>query len=47
MEGNLIRTIRDKVAHIGHFHTAGNPGRPEIDDTQEIYSEPYCPNEIA
>lgn len=37
MEGDLIRTIRDNIAHIGHFHTAGNPGRHEIDDTQEIY----------
>jgi len=36
MEGDLIRTIRDNIKYIGHFHTGGNPGRAEIDDTQEI-----------
>ena len=36
MEGDLIRTIRDNIAHIGHFHTAGVPGRGNLDDTQEI-----------
>ncbi len=36
MEGDIIRTIRDNFAYIGHFHTAGNPGRHEIDDTQEL-----------
>jgi len=36
MEGDLIRTIRDNIDYIGHFHTGGNPGRNEIDDTQEI-----------
>jgi len=37
MEGDLIRTIRDNIDYIGHFHTAGNPGRNDMDDTQEIY----------
>lgn len=37
MEGDLIRNIRDNIQHIGHFHTAGNPGRHELDDSQEIY----------
>jgi hydroxypyruvate isomerase len=37
MEGDLIRTIRANVQHFGHFHTAGNPGRRDMDDTQEIY----------
>ncbi len=37
MEGDLIRTIRDNIQYIGHFHTAGNPGRNELDDQQEIY----------
>jgi hydroxypyruvate isomerase len=37
MEGDLIRTIRDNIQHIGHFHTAGNPGRKDLDDQQEIY----------
>jgi hydroxypyruvate isomerase len=36
MEGNLIATIRDSLAWIGHFHTGGVPGRHELDDTQEI-----------
>jgi len=36
MEGDIIRTIRDNIAHIGHFHTAGNPGRHELDDSQEL-----------
>ena len=36
MEGDIIRTIRDNHAHFGHYHTAGNPGRHEIDDTQEL-----------
>lgn len=37
MEGDVIRTIRDNIAHIGHFHTAGNPGRKDLDDEQELY----------
>ncbi|MBN1417217.1 MAG: hypothetical protein JXP34_00480, partial [Planctomycetes bacterium] len=37
MEGDLIRTIRESIEYIGHFHTGGNPGRNDIDDTQEIY----------
>jgi hydroxypyruvate isomerase len=37
MEGDLIRTIRENAEYIGHYHTGGNPGRHEIDETQEIY----------
>ncbi len=37
MEGDLIRTIRDYSEHIAHYHTAGNPGRKDLDDQQEIY----------
>lgn len=37
MEGDVIRTIRDQHQHIGHYHTGGNPGRNEIDETQELY----------
>ena len=37
MEGDVIRTIRDYSAYIGHYHTAGNPGRHELDDNQELY----------
>jgi len=36
MEGDIIRTIRDNIQWIAHFHTAGNPGRHELDDTQEL-----------
>ena len=32
MEGDVIRTIRENTAAIAHFHTAGVPGRHEIDD---------------
>ena len=32
MEGDVIRTIRDNIAYIGHFHTGGVPGRHELDD---------------
>jgi hydroxypyruvate isomerase len=35
-EGDVIRTIRDNHAYIGHYHTAGVPGRHEIDDSQEL-----------
>jgi len=36
MEGDVIRNIRDHHAYIAHYHTAGNPGRNEIDDDQEL-----------
>jgi len=36
MEGDVIRTIRQNIQYIGHFHTGGNPGRNEIDETQEL-----------
>ena len=36
-EGDVIRTIRDHKQYIGHFHTAGVPGRNEINDKQELY----------
>jgi hydroxypyruvate isomerase len=36
MEGDIIRTIRDNYKYLGHFHTGGNPGRHELDDTQEL-----------
>ncbi|MBT8321227.1 MAG: TIM barrel protein [Eudoraea sp.] len=37
MEGDVIRTIRDYHEYIGHYHTGGNPGRHEINETQELY----------
>lgn len=36
MEGDVIRTIRDNIEYIAHFHTGGVPGRNEIDETQEL-----------
>src|SRR5437763_2532292 len=36
MEGDIIRTVRDNIQYIGHFHTGGVPGRHELDDTQEL-----------
>jgi len=42
MEGDLIRTITENIEWIGHFHTGGNPGRADIDDTQEIYYPPIA-----
>jgi hydroxypyruvate isomerase len=37
MEGDIIRTIQNNSQYIGHYHTGGNPGRHEIDETQELY----------
>lgn len=39
-EGDVIRTIREAGDYIGHYHTAGNPGRNELDETQELYYPP-------
>jgi len=36
MDGDIIRTIRDNIRYIAHFHTGGVPGRHELDDTQEL-----------
>lgn len=36
MEGDVIRTIRENHPYIAHYHTGGNPGRHEIDETQEL-----------
>ena len=36
-EGDVIRTINDNHQYIGHYHTAGVPGRHEINETQELY----------
>ncbi len=42
MEGDVIRTIKENIEYIGHFHTAGNPGRNELDDTQELNYSGIC-----
>ena len=36
MEGDLSRTIRAHLPAIGHIHTAGVPGRRDLDDRQEV-----------
>ena len=36
MDGDITRHIRNYFPYIGHFHTGGNPGRHELDDTQEL-----------
>lgn len=40
MEGDVITRIRQYAEHIAHVHTAGNPGRGELDDKQEINYKP-------
>jgi hydroxypyruvate isomerase len=37
MNGDVIRRLRQYREYIGHVHTAGNPGRCELDQSQEIY----------
>jgi hydroxypyruvate isomerase len=46
MDGDIIRRIRQYKDSIGHYHTAGNPGRCEIDEKQEINYRPIL-EEIA
>jgi len=36
MNGDIIRRLRLHKDYIGHIHTAGNPGRCELDEHQEI-----------
>lgn len=40
MHGDVIRRIRQYHSLVGHYHTAGNPGRCEIDEHQEINYPP-------
>lgn len=37
MEGDLISRIGEYSEHVGYYHVAGNPGRHEPDDSQEIH----------
>jgi len=37
MEGNIIENLTKNIQYISHIHTGGNPGRNEIDETQELY----------
>lgn len=36
-EGDVIRTIKNNHQYLGHYHTAGVPGRHEINESQELY----------
>ena len=40
MHGDIISHLKQHLPYVGHIHTAGNPGRNEIDDTQEINYPP-------
>lgn len=42
MEGDAIRNIKKFISGIGHFHTAGNPGRFDLDDEQELNYRGIC-----
>lgn len=37
MEGDLVATLESIAGHVGHIHTAGVPGRHELDDRQEVH----------
>lgn len=40
MEGDIIYMIRNYNEYFGHYHTAGCPGRLDLDDQQELYYPP-------
>ena len=40
MEGDVIRTIQQHNHHFAHYHTAGVPGRHDLDGTQELNYPP-------
>jgi hydroxypyruvate isomerase len=42
MEGDVIRTITENAALIGHYHTAGVPGRQDLDGAQELNYRAIC-----
>jgi hydroxypyruvate isomerase len=47
MEGDVIRTIQENKDYYGHYHTGGNPGRNEIDETQELNYPAICKAIVA
>ena len=47
MHGDIISRIKQYHYLVGHYHTAGNPGRNEIDDTQEINYPPIMKAIVA
>ena len=42
MEGDVIRILTENIKWIGHFHTAGNPRRRDLDDDQELNYRGIC-----
>lgn len=40
MHGDVMRRLEEHIDIIGHVHVAGNPGRNELDDNQEINYPP-------
>jgi hydroxypyruvate isomerase len=40
MDGDVIRRLKQHAEYVAHVHTAGNPGRAELDDKQEINYRP-------
>jgi hydroxypyruvate isomerase len=36
MEGDIIHTIQENHHYFGHYHTAGVPGRHELNELQEL-----------
>jgi sugar phosphate isomerase/epimerase len=47
MNGDLIRRLEETKDILGHVHTAGNPGRGELDDKQEIQYPPVMQKLVA
>jgi sugar phosphate isomerase/epimerase len=47
MHGDLMRRVEEHKEIIGHIHTAGNPGRCELDDNQEIHYPPLMRKLLA
>ncbi len=47
MEGDVIRTIGEFHPYLAHYHTAGNPGRSNLDDTQELNYRGICEAIVA
>ena len=47
MEGDIIRSIQDNHQYFGHYHTAGNPGRHELDAKQELNYAAICEAIVA
>ena len=46
-EGDIIRRIREYAGYICHFHTAGNPGRHELYDSELDYRKVFTAIEAA